>query len=155
MGNKKKNVVWIVLAVASVIAVAIFSIESSGDEKKGSMLITLEYGTALYTIENKLNKDSSFDVNTPNAAMSVRGTTFKVCYDKDKNETTLDVTQGSVEVNTPTETKLVEAGNSINIIGSEGKIVETNKSETDTTLDNENEKEDETLPEDESVEDDD
>lgn len=102
-----------------------FSIVSAGDEKKGSLSITLEYGTSLFTIDNKLNEDSSFDVNTPNAAMSVRGTTFKVCYDKEKNETTLDVTQGSVQVTTSTESKLIEAGNSINIIGNEGEIVET------------------------------
>uniref|UniRef100_UPI0040559D3F FecR family protein n=1 Tax=Acetatifactor sp. TaxID=1872090 RepID=UPI0040559D3F len=102
-----------------------FSIESTGDEEKGKIAITLEYGTSLYTIENKLNEDSSFEVTTPNATLSVRGTTFEVSYDKDKIETTLVVLEGIVEVVTDTETKDVEAGNAVTITGDTGEIVDT------------------------------
>uniref|UniRef100_UPI00405641B3 FecR family protein n=1 Tax=Acetatifactor sp. TaxID=1872090 RepID=UPI00405641B3 len=101
-----------------------FSIESTGDEEKGKIAITLEYGTSLYTIENKLNEDSYFEVTTPNATLSVRGTTFEVSYDKDKIETTLVVSEGIVEVVTATEIKDVEAGNAVTITGYTGTIAE-------------------------------
>ena len=55
-----------------------FVIDSDGNEKDGYITIELLYGKALFTIDNKLPKDSSFDVKTPNATLSVRGTEFSV-----------------------------------------------------------------------------
>ena len=72
-----------------------FSIESAGNSKKGKLTINLEYGSTLIEIENKLGKDSEFNVKTPNATASVRGTTFEVSYDKEKNETTVVVEEGA------------------------------------------------------------
>lgn len=42
--------------------------------------IELKYGTSLIEIENKLEDGSTFEVETPNASLSVRGTTFEARY---------------------------------------------------------------------------
>ena len=131
-----------------------FSIVSNGDDNRGSLKIKMKYGTALYTIDKKLNEDSSFDVTTPNATMSVRGTTFEVTYNKDSIETILDVTKGAVEVKTATETRLVEAGHAVKITGEDGKIVDIESSGTDedATTDKDTTKGEETTTDKESVE---
>lgn len=87
-----------------------FTIDATGDDKNGKVTINLEYGTTLIEIENKLNEGSAFNVNTPNAALSVRGTTFEVTYNKELNETILSVVEGVVEAKTSTKTRDVNAG---------------------------------------------
>ena len=77
-----------------------FTINAVGDEESGKVTIDLEEGKALFTIDNKLNEDSSFKVKTPNATMSVRGTTFEVIYDDGKAATVLNVKKGKVAVST-------------------------------------------------------
>lgn len=75
-----------------------FELNATGDEKSGSVTIDLIDGNALFTIDNKLNKDSTFEVTTPNAVLSVRGTIFRVVYDKDTDVTLLEVEEGVVHV---------------------------------------------------------
>lgn len=87
-----------------------FEIISEGNAKEGRLKIKLKYGTSLIEIENKLPDGVSFEVETPNAALSVRGTTFEVTYIPESNTTILKVTEGLVEVETDTETQMVPAG---------------------------------------------
>lgn len=95
-----------------------FSIVASGNEEKGRIRINLEYGTALFEIEKKLPEGSEFEVTTPNATLSVRGTTFEVTYDRENNKTIVMVTEGVVEVETSEETRNMEAGKTAYVIGS-------------------------------------
>ncbi|MBQ4536414.1 MAG: FecR domain-containing protein [Lachnospiraceae bacterium] len=87
-----------------------FAIVSEGDEKEGALRIELKYGTSLIEIENKLPDGSSFEVKTPNASLSVRGTTFEVTYIPETNTTILKVTEGIVQADTNVESKMVNAG---------------------------------------------
>ncbi|MBR1524504.1 MAG: FecR domain-containing protein [Lachnospiraceae bacterium] len=73
-----------------------FTITASGSDKKGSVTIDLISGSALFTIEQKLNEDSTFEVTTPNATLSVRGTTFSVSYNPATNTTSTTVSEGTV-----------------------------------------------------------
>lgn len=87
-----------------------FEIVSKGNAKEGRLKIKLKYGTSLIEIENKLPEGASFEVETPNAALSVRGTTFEVTYIPETNTTILKVTDGLVEAETDTESQMVPAG---------------------------------------------
>ena len=101
-----------------------FTIQSSGNKKKGKLTIELEYGTSLVEIENKLPDDYEVEVETPNATLSVRGTTFEVVYDKITKITTLVVTEGKVRVKTEDDAITVEAGESAVIEGTEIKVAD-------------------------------
>lgn len=101
-----------------------FSIKVKGNEKNGKIAINLEYGSTLVEIENKLSNNSEFDIKTPNATASVRGTTFEVSYDKKKNETVIAVTKGVVEVKTATEKRLIDADKKVTITGDSGSMIE-------------------------------
>ncbi len=74
----------------------IFKVKSTGTSKKGSVRISIDNGGAIFLIDHKLNEDSTFEVSTPNATMSVRGTKFEVSYDKEINETKVYVYNGEV-----------------------------------------------------------
>lgn len=73
-----------------------FVLVSEGNKSNGKIRIELLYGKALFKIEKKLNKKSSFEVQTPNAVLSVRGTKFYVVYDAQKQETIVAVLDGLV-----------------------------------------------------------
>ncbi len=92
-----------------------FEIVSNGNEKKGKLKIKLEYGSSLIEIENKLNDNSSVEVETPNASLSVRGTTFEVTYSKEDKSTFVEVTDGVVEVKVGDETKKIKEGQTANV----------------------------------------
>lgn len=94
-----------------------FSIEAEGDETKGRIAVNLLYGSSLITIDNKLPDGSEFVVNTPNAALSVRGTIFHVAYDPETETTTVEVTEGVVEVVSADGTQNIEAGGSCVVSG--------------------------------------
>lgn len=98
-----------------------FSVEATGSADKGAVKVKLEYGSSLYTIDNKLNDDSSFEVVTPNATMSVRGTVFYVVYDEETNGTAVVVYDGVVSVtNDETgETVLVQKDENVVVKGEE------------------------------------
>jgi len=99
-----------------------FEIVSSGNEKKGKLKIKLEYGSSLVEIENKLNENSSVEVETPNASLSVRGTTFEVSYSEEEENTIVEVTDGVVEVKVGDEKQKVKAGQIVNV-SEEGIVV--------------------------------
>lgn len=101
-----------------------FTIQSSGNKKKGKLTIELEYGTGLVEIENKLPDGYDVELETPNASMSVRGTTFEVVYDKISKITTLIVTEGKVRVKTEEDAITVEAGQGAVIEGAEIKLAD-------------------------------
>lgn len=73
-------------------------IEATGDEEEGKVLVKLKEGNALFEIENKLNDESTFEVKSPNATISVRGTIFRVEYMEDIRTTRLTVIEGIVHV---------------------------------------------------------
>ncbi len=89
-----------------------FSIQASGSKDSGKVTIRLEYGTTLAEIENKLNEDSEFEIVTPNATCSVRGTVYKVSYYPDLGMTRIDVTKGTVRVKTASDKLDLNAGES-------------------------------------------
>ena len=108
-----------------------FSIEAVGSETQGKVTIHLEYGTTLIEIQNKLTDGSEFEVVTPNATLSVRGTTFEVTYDSVNNETIVSVTDGVVEATTNIESKEINAGETVVI--QDVNIVEDGDSEAGET----------------------
>lgn len=94
-----------------------FSIKAEGNEAKGRIAVNLMYGSSLITIDNKLPDGSEFVVNTPNAALSVRGTVFHVSYDPETETTTVEVTEGVVEVVSENGTQTIEAGGMCTVSG--------------------------------------
>ena len=85
-----------------------FVLHSTGDENSGDITIDLLYGKSLFTIDNKLNESSTFDVNTPNATLSVRGTSFSAAYDEETKTTNVEVYSGTVQLNSGDEELLIE-----------------------------------------------
>lgn len=78
-----------------------FRVEAAGKSGRNSRtVIHLEEGSVLTTIDNKLADKESYVVETPNAAMAVRGTTFSVAASStdDAFATTVEVIEGTVEV---------------------------------------------------------
>ena len=101
-----------------------FKVVATGSKKKGAVKIELVSGDALITIDKKLNKKSTFEVETPNATMAVRGTTFDVNYEKGDSITTMSVTDGVVHVEDSNGDSIdVAAGESV-MVSDEG-IIET------------------------------
>ena len=105
-------------------------IEATGDDVNSKTKIVLTKGAIVNRIENKLNANSSYEIETPNSTMAVRGTTFRVALSEpDENGdviTTLEVHDGSVECiineknadGTITQKKVtVPAGNSVSVFG--------------------------------------
>lgn len=95
----------------------VFELQASGSSEDGKININILEGSTLISIDNKLPQNSSFSIETPNALLAVRGTVFKVTYDKDTNVTSLEVTEGvvSVEYKDGRDSKEVGAGSSIKI----------------------------------------
>lgn len=62
-----------------------FAIRAEGDRENSKTTITLIEGSITNEIQDKLSVDSTYEVNTPNATMAVRGTVFRVTtyYDED------------------------------------------------------------------------
>ncbi|MDE7223807.1 MAG: FecR domain-containing protein, partial [Acetatifactor sp.] len=56
---------------------------AEGDDTSGRTSIRLEQGSVLSEIQNPLGQDSSYEVVTPNATMSVRGTVFEIDREAD------------------------------------------------------------------------
>lgn len=102
-----------------------FTIQSTGNKKKGKLTIELEYGTSLVEIENKLPDGYDVEVETPNASLSVRGTTFEVSYDEKTNTTVVEVTEGKVKVESASESVVVEAGSKAVVIDEEINLDDT------------------------------
>ena len=71
---------------------------ATGSEKEGYVTIDLKEGKAFFEVENKLNDSSVFEVNTPNATTSIRGTKFLTSYNSNENETHVFVDEGTVTI---------------------------------------------------------
>lgn len=59
---------------------------AGGTKEDSTTRIELEYGAVFSDIKDKLSKTSEYEVVTPSAAMSVRGTQFEVVYRELKDE---------------------------------------------------------------------
>lgn len=92
-----------------------FFLLSEGNEEAGMLRIELLCGRALFTIDNKLNDESTFEVSTPNALLSVRGTRFSVAYDEINHETFVEVFDGIVWAEYANGSSELYAGQSITI----------------------------------------
>lgn len=92
-----------------------FILNSSGTSKEGYLTIELLYGKALFTIENKLNENSFFEVKTPNATLSVRGTSFSVEYNIATGETIVEVFEGKVWASYYGKEQILEQGDIVHI----------------------------------------
>lgn len=55
-----------------------FSLVATGSSSNSKTTIELEEGAITNEIQNPLSKDSSYEINTPNSNMAVRGTIFRV-----------------------------------------------------------------------------
>lgn len=73
-------------------------LEATGDSRSSRTKLKLISGGITNDIKNKLTEDSTYEVNTPNATMSVRGTIFYVCIYEENGVkyTKVSVFQGSV-----------------------------------------------------------
>lgn len=117
-----------------------FQICSSGNEKNGNITIELMYGEALFTIDKKLSENSSFEVNTPNATLSVRGTEFQVIYNAETETTFVKVLDGVVAVITEEENEKLREDESA-VITSEGITIKDKvkkDDDNDNGFDNDN-----------------
>lgn len=61
-------------------------VNAQGSEAAARTSIQLEAGSVLSEIQNPLGQDASYDIVTPNATMSVRGTVFEVRKNESDNE---------------------------------------------------------------------
>lgn len=78
-----------------------FELEASGSSKNSKTKIRLNRGAITNEIQNKLNGESSYEINTQNSTMSVRGTIYRVEVFYDENGvlyTKVSVFDGSVSV---------------------------------------------------------
>ena len=80
-----------------------FTVEASGNSEKSNTKtrIVLEEGSVLCRLDSKLGDEESFEVETPNSVMSVRGTIFRMTTYKDENgenNTVVDVLEGTVNI---------------------------------------------------------
>lgn len=116
-----------------------FIVHATGNEKNGNITIDLLYGKSLFTIDKKLADGSEFIVKSPNATISVRGTSFSVEYNKETAETIVEVFDGTVWVDDNNgETQVIEAGSVTTVVGgSEVSQSEVSPDETRTTNNNE------------------
>ncbi len=71
---------------------------AEGDAANSKTKIDLISGAITNDIQNKLSTESSYEINTPNSTMSVRGTIYRVCvYEKDGIKyTKISVFEGEV-----------------------------------------------------------
>ncbi|MBQ8787833.1 MAG: FecR domain-containing protein [Oscillospiraceae bacterium] len=99
-----------------------FVLHSTGTETSGNITINLLYGKSLFTIDNKLNDESTFEVKTPNATMSVRGTSFSVEYNAVEEVTIVEVHNGKVHVSCNSGEIQLEEGDSATIKGSNDDV---------------------------------
>lgn len=103
----------------------LMNIKADGDGDNAKTYIDLQRGSVTSEIQNKLEKGASYEVNTPNSIMAVRGTIFRVALEQAEDgelETKLSVFDGTVGVKqvlpdgTVLDTEIaVEAGKELKI----------------------------------------
>ncbi len=64
---------------------------ASGDSKDSKTEIKLISGAILNEINNKLSRDSTYKIHTPNSVMAVRGTVFRVAMQQQADECLVDL----------------------------------------------------------------
>lgn len=104
-----------------------FSLQASAANEDSEIKITLDAGSELNELQSKLGANDTYEVDTPNSTMSVRGTKFRVTVYKGKDGryyTLVEVTEGEVLVRLKTvdgkyngEEKVLVAGQSALIRG--------------------------------------
>lgn len=106
-----------------------FELIAEGTAEISKTRIHLLDGTVLSGIDRKLNEGESYEVNTPNSTMSVRGTVFTVTVSYDENgipKTEVTVKEGIVQAvyrdENGEETVSVNADESIVIYGADGEV---------------------------------
>ncbi|MBR5316672.1 MAG: FecR domain-containing protein, partial [Lachnospiraceae bacterium] len=75
-------------------------LEATGTSEDSKTKIYLEEGAIVCNIQNPLSENSTYEVNTPNSTMAVRGTTFRVALEYDEagdSYTVAAVFEGTVE----------------------------------------------------------
>ena len=102
-----------------------FKLRSTGTEASGNITVDLLYGKSLFTIDNKLPEGSEFIVNTPNAILSVRGTSYGVEYCPETEESRVTVFEGQVHAEWEGGEELVGMGGEIAVTGSGDDIAVT------------------------------
>lgn len=105
----------------------LMNIVADGNDADAKTYIDLQQGSVTSEIQNKLKDGASYEVNTPNSIMAVRGTIFRVEVEIDANQdpnTKLTVLQGTVSARAvlpdgtiSNEEVLVDAGNELTIEG--------------------------------------
>ena len=75
-----------------------FNIRATGTDESGKVVIDITDGRASFAIDNKLGEESTFEVHTPNATTSIRGTVFTVSYEPSTNQTVVAVDEGTVNI---------------------------------------------------------
>ena len=63
------------------------SLQASGSSTDSRTTISLETGSIVNRLDNKLSGNAAYEVNTPNSTMAVRGTTFGIEVNRDDNGT--------------------------------------------------------------------
>ena len=63
----------------------ILRLEASGSSTDSKTVLHLEAGAVSSRLESKLSDGASYEVNTPNSTMAVRGTVFRVEVTIDEN----------------------------------------------------------------------
>lgn len=98
---------------------SVLSIRAEGSDKDSKTSICLEQGAVTNEIENKLTGESTYEVNSPNSIMAVRGTIFRAegyVDETGNNQTRISTFHGTVAFRpiAPDGTKqdevLIEAG---------------------------------------------
>lgn len=82
-----------------------FWLEAEGDSEKSKTRIYLDEGAELNRLSTKLTEGETYEVETPNSVMAVRGTVFRVSIYYDENGvawTQIDVYDGEVEISLKT-----------------------------------------------------
>lgn len=95
-----------------------------GNENKGKVNVELKKGYASFAVDNKLNDDSTFEVETPNALLAIRGTQFDVIYDDTSNTSIVSVSEGVVHLEAGDESLELTEGNQVII--KDDEIIENN-----------------------------
>lgn len=108
-----------------------FTIEASGSSEDSKTTINLKSGAITNDIKSKLSDESTYEINTPNVTISVRGTNYRVGVYEDAKGVTysrVSVFDGKVATKlinadgTVAEEEIaVEAGKEITIIQDDGK----------------------------------
>ncbi len=105
----------------------LMNIVADGDDADAKTYIDLKQGSVTSEIQNKLGPNASYEVNTPNSIMAVRGTIFRVEVAKNEsgeNDTRLTVFEGTVSARAvmpdgtvSDEEVMVEAGQELHVEG--------------------------------------